>query len=1002
MDYELTAIADTIPSFGDAVYFGNGQLAGLTGGDPNCPFFYGYITSMGAGGVVTLTDGTHTIVVNGSKLVGHKFNPDYVPVQNVNGETQVWNERTFVGTIGSIKAQGGVSFGFNSTAFGQGLAGGENSFAEGSGYASGDYSHAEGSLTGATMYFAHAEGVETTANGSASHAEGTFSIANGASSHAEGQQTNAWGAGSHAEGWQTQALGAYSHAEGGIYSPDGGSGTQTYASGDYSHAEGRGTEASGEASHSEGLGTIAHGTYQHASGKFNIQDNNNTYAEIIGNGTATNARSNARTLDWSGNEWVAGSMTAAGGFVGNVTGTASGNLPSSTTYAASNAVGGSATFANGIHYGRVDNTSTSTVYTATIPGITEYYDGLTIILYNGKVTSASGYTININGLGAYGTYSNMAVGNENTPTAPTRDTTIFNINYAMIFIYCSDIGGQGVTGWICYRGYDANTNTIGYQLRTNSSTMPASDKFYRYRILFTSADGHKWVPSTTSTSTNATAARAVNQRPIDPFGEIVYYGTTTAIEANANVTAAQLWQQYTMTLGYAFNRTGAALVLPYPSPIYIKCAPQSDGSAIIDADNPYVFTLPSTEDGKIYIYLGRTYSATAIEMTMNHPVYYYKDGAIREWTNAAASGGGGAVDSVNGKTGVVVLDAEDVGALPDDTVIPTVPTTVSSFTNDAGYLTSATGVTSVNGSSGAVTLAIPTKTSDLTNDIGFVDSTGAANAAPVQSVNGQTGAVSISVPTKTSDLTNDSGFITSAPVSSVNTKTGAVVLSASDVGALPSNTPIPSKTSDLSNDSNFITAAQAPVQSVNGQTGTVVLDADDVGALPDTTAIPTKTSDLTNDSGFITGMEILSYGSSTWADFLAAYNAKKVVYCRASSNTTPASGSQTRLAFMAYVNNAESPTNVEFQYYRSVSSKSASQQGDQVFVYTLTSSGWSVITREASTKIVAGTNMTQSYSNGTLTLQAVQPTVPTTVSSFTNDAGYLTLATLPIYNGGVS
>ena len=131
----------------------------------------------------------------------------------------------------------------------------------------------------------------------------------------------------------------------------------------------------------------------------------------------------------------------------------------------------------------------------------------------------------------------------------------------------------------------------------------------------------------------STAARAVNQRPIDPFGEIVYYGTTTAIEANANVTAAQLWQQYTMTLGYAFNRTGAALVLPYPSPIYIKCAPQSDGSAIIDADNPYVFTLPSTEDGKIYIYLGRTYSATAIEMTMNHPVYYYKGGAVRLWTN---------------------------------------------------------------------------------------------------------------------------------------------------------------------------------------------------------------------------------------------------------------------------------------------------------------------------------------------------------------------------------
>ena len=74
-----------------------------------------------------------------------------------------------------------------------------------------------------------------------------------------------------------------------------------------------------------------------------------------------------------------------------------------------------------------------------------------------------------------------------------------------------------------------------------------------------------------------------------------------------------------------------------------------------------------------------------------------------EWVNQSG-GGGGAVDSVNGKTGAVVLDAEDVGALPDSTVIPT-------------------------------------KTSDLTNDSGFVNASGAASASPVQSVNGKTGTV---------------------------------------------------------------------------------------------------------------------------------------------------------------------------------------------------------------------------------------------------------------------
>ena len=152
--------------------------------------------------------------------------------------------------------------------------------------------------------------------------------------------------------------------------------------------------------------------------------------------------------------------------------------------------------------------------------------------------------------------------------------------------------------------------------------------------------------------------------------------------------------------------------------------------------------------------------------------------------------------------------------------------------------------------------------------------------------------------------------------------------------------------------------------------------------LPDGTTYDIKDS----NSGYITGMTILSYGSSTWDNFIEAYNANKVVYCRASSNSNPASGSQTRLAFMAYVNNATTPTEVEFQYYRSVSSHTASQQGDQVYVYKLTSNGtWTVTVREASVKVVAGTGLSGSYSNGTMTL-----TGPTKVSDLTNDSGFIT------------
>lgn len=106
-----------------------------------------------------------------------------------------------------------------------------------------------------------------------------------------------------------------------------------------------------------------------------------------------------------------------------------------------------------IPWGKVNTTSTSTLFTATVPGVSAYRDGVSFWLKNGVVTSASGFTININGLGAKKVYSNMA------PT--TRDTTIFNISYTMLFVYDAALD-DGAGAFVCYRGYDANTNTIGY------------------------------------------------------------------------------------------------------------------------------------------------------------------------------------------------------------------------------------------------------------------------------------------------------------------------------------------------------------------------------------------------------------------------------------------------------------------------------------------------------------------------------------------------------------
>ena len=192
----------------------------------------------------------------------------------------------------------------------------------------------------------------------------------------------------------------------------------------------------------------------------------------------------------------------------------------------------------------------------------------------------------------------------------------------------------------------------------------------------------------------------------------------------------------------------------------------------------------------------------------------------------------------------------------------------------------------------------------------------------------------IGAPTNLSQFTNDAGFITSAA--------------------------LPTRTSDLTND---------------GEDGTsTYVEASDLA----TVATSGSYNDLTDKPADFELVE-MSYGeSNAWAKFIDAYRGHKIVYCRASSNANPASGSQTRKAFMAYVNNADAPSSVEFQYVRSVSSKTASQPVDQVYVYTLTSANggtWTVTTRDMGPKLAQGTNTTVSYSKGTYTISASQPTV---------------------------
>lgn len=194
---------------------------------------------------------------------------------------------------------------------------------DGSTYTMGEYAFAIGSETKASGLLAVAEGLGTIADGPHSHAEGHYTRALSGSAHAEGLSTEASEQGTHTEGADTKATAYCAHAEGhgsiakSIYSHAEGrdtvagadtgvpeaahaEGVETVASGEGSHAEGYGTKANSAYSHAEGVSTVASSQVQHVQGRFNVEDTEDEYAFIIGNGTGDSNRSNAFAIKWDG------------------------------------------------------------------------------------------------------------------------------------------------------------------------------------------------------------------------------------------------------------------------------------------------------------------------------------------------------------------------------------------------------------------------------------------------------------------------------------------------------------------------------------------------------------------------------------------------------------------------------------------------------------------------------------------------------------------------------
>ena len=314
--------------------------------------------------------------------------------------------------------------------------------------------------------------------------------------------------------------------------------------------------------------------------------------------------------------------------------------------------------------------------------------------------------------------------------------------------------------------------------------------------------------------------------------------------------------------------------------------------------------------------------------------------------------------------------AYDYSEIANTPTIPTVPTNVSAFTNDAGYITMdsiqaiptiPTNVSAFTNDAGYITMdsipaipTVPTSVSAFTNDVGYI--TGYTETDPQFNawdkdyndlINKPTIPI---VPTNISAFTNDAGYIT--------------------MDSIPAIPTVPTNVSAFTNDAGYLTTANVQ-EAAN---------------------IPTLVSAFQNDAGYVTTSELNAANYITLSQVPAQVNADWDATSGAAqilNKPNLFSGSYNDLTnkptlFSGDYNDLSNKPTLFSGNYNDLSNKPVLFDGN-----------YNSLSNRPNLSAVA---ISGSYND--LTDKPNIPTVPTNISSFVNDMGYITV--LPDSLGGIS
>lgn len=291
-------------------------------------------------------------------------------------------------------------------------------------------------------------------------------------------------------------------------------------------------------------------------------------------------------------------------------------------------------FKSGIYVVKGTQTASTGTWTGALHGVSALYDGLTIMYYLPWAGSGNA-TLNLTlDDGTTTGAINCYYGNT------TRLTTHYGKGNNIVMTYWSagsiSIDGTATTDnrWIAEACYDVN-DTAYYVRRSQTDILAGPNKILPYTIVMENADS-RWESIVTSSTTASTKVKNSHGFRL---GNILFMYANATYNENVRVANNNLWEMHTGTpdARYTFNvENNATKGLLANKPIYLVGTLSNDGLFYLDT-TWWTQTLPSTEDGKLYIHIGDAYDYYRFSFLLHRPIYHYVNGAIREFIQDAGT-----------------------------------------------------------------------------------------------------------------------------------------------------------------------------------------------------------------------------------------------------------------------------------------------------------------------------------------------------------------------------